>query len=98
MDAIRRFRERIGREMRVDRVILFGSMTGGEAREDSDVDLIVVSPDYEGKDFFERVSLTYRYWDSLYPVDFLCYTPGEFERLSGQATIVREAVRAGVQV
>ncbi|MCD6247969.1 MAG: nucleotidyltransferase domain-containing protein [Hadesarchaea archaeon] len=70
----------------------------GKAREDSDIDLIVVSPRYEGKDFFQRVSETYRYWDSNYLVDFLCYTPEEFERLKKQVTIVREAVETGISV
>ena len=82
--------------MRIDQVILFGSRAGGEAHEDSDIDLIVVSPGYKGKDFFQRVSETYRYWDSSYPVDFLCYTPEEFEKLKKQVTIVREAVRTGI--
>ncbi|MEA1904656.1 MAG: nucleotidyltransferase domain-containing protein [Candidatus Hadarchaeota archaeon] len=97
-EIIRQFRRKIEGKMKIDRVILFGSRATGEVHEDSDIDLIIVSPDYEGKDFFERVSETYKYWDSHYPVDFLCYTPEEFEKLKGQVTIVREAVRTGISV
>jgi hypothetical protein len=46
-NIIRRFRrelERIG--IRPERIFLFGSHARGEAREGSDVDLIVVSPDW----------------------------------------------------
>ncbi len=46
-DIIGRFRrelERIG--IRSERILLFGSHARGEAREGSDIDLIVVSPDW----------------------------------------------------
>lgn len=40
----------------------------------------------------------YDYWDLRYPVDFLCYTPEEFKKLSKQITTVREAVKEGVVI
>ena len=36
--------------------------------------------------------------DLRYPVDFLCYTPEEFRRLSRRGGIVREALREGVHI
>lgn len=98
-NILRRFVRKIENDMKIHQIILlFGSRASGEMGEDSDVDLIVVSPDYEQMDFFERFSKTYEYWRSRYPADFFCYTPEEFERLKRQATIVREAVRTGTTV
>jgi predicted nucleotidyltransferase len=37
------------RRIRLDRIVLFGSRARGEATEDSDIDLLVISPDF-GRD------------------------------------------------
>ena len=98
MQALERFKEG-ARKYGVERIVLFGSQTTGGAGEASDVDLIVVSR--EG-DKLGLASKLYHEWHVVQkidlPVDFLCYTPEEFERLKGQVTIVREAVRTGVPV
>ena len=36
---------------KVDKLILFGSYTTGQNREDSDIDLVVISQDFENKDY-----------------------------------------------
>lgn len=46
--VIRQLEERIAREFRPERIMLFGSYTRGEPGPDSDVDLLVVLP-FEGK-------------------------------------------------
>lgn len=42
----------------VSKIILFGSQVTGQATADSDVDLIVISSDFQGKDIFDRALLT----------------------------------------
>lgn len=42
----------------VSKIILFGSQVTGQATADSDVDLIVISPDFQDKDIFDRALLT----------------------------------------
>jgi hypothetical protein len=51
----RRELERIG--IRAERVLLFGSHARGEARDESDIDLIIVSPDWEHLNRRERLEL-----------------------------------------
>ena len=83
---------------RIEKAILFGSAARGEIGEDSDIDLILVSKEFKGISVLRRPVPFYLDWDVGYPVDFLCYTPEEFEKLKNQITIVREAVRSGVEI
>ena len=95
---IKGFVEKLRKVFSIHNVVFFGSRANGKVREDSDIDLIIVSDDFEGMDFFERVSRMYKYWDGLVPVDFLCYTVKEYERLKKRISIVSEALRSGIVV
>lgn len=73
--------ERIVAEVQPERVYLFGSRARGEAREDSDVDLLVV----EREDFGpgrSRLREIQRISRALYsfriPTDILLYSAGEY--------------------
>lgn len=79
-------------------MIFFGSRVSGKPHRDSDIDLIIVSPAFRGIGFRWRATKMYDYWTLRMPVDFLCYTPEEFNRLKKQQTIVREAVENGIEI
>jgi len=91
----RRLEEGVGP---VSRLLLFGSQASGRAGADSDVDLVVVSPAFAGKPYLTRAAQAWDCWNLPHPVDFLCYTPEEFDRLRREVTIVREALEEGVEV
>ena len=95
-EQLKEFLKNLTENIQVDEIILFGSRVNGNAKKDSDVDLIIVSPDFEEMNFFERVSKMYDYWKIDLPVDFLCYTSKEFEKLKKGITIVSEALKKGV--
>jgi hypothetical protein len=40
----------------------------------------------------------YDFCDLNYPVDFLCYTPEEFNKLKKEVSIVSEALKEGVEI
>jgi len=92
------FVNKLTKHFSVKEVIFFGSRAEGRAREDSDIDLIIVSDDFEGMTFFRRVAKMYDYWETVMPVDFLCYTIEEYERLKKKISIVSEALKVGVVV
>lgn len=92
------FLKKISRDMDIKKIFLFGSRATDFFREDSDIDLVVVSSDFKGLGFFERCYKMYNYWNLDYPVDFLCYTPEEFDRLKNKITLVREAMKKGIQI
>lgn len=95
---LKSFKKRVNKDFKLDKVIFFGSRAKGSPRRHSDVDLILVSSKFKKLDFIERGAKMYNYWDIHYPVDFLCYTPKEFNKLKKQITIVQEAVKEGIEV
>jgi len=58
MDLIKAIGERLKKEYKAERVILFGSYATGEATEDSDVDILVIAPTTER--FFQRMATVKR--------------------------------------
>ena len=68
----------------VSTIILFGSQSRGEATEESDIDILIISEDFQGKDIFEMAKLTK---DAeiittnkfMIPFDIITLTPDEFE-------------------
>ncbi len=73
--------------LRVQKLIVFGSRARGEGNGDSDLDVAVVSSDYEGKDIFERVRLAKKAVMAtadrfVIPLDIAHLTPEEYETRS----------------
>ena len=96
--VIERLKARIGKRLRVEALIWFGSRAAGGGDEWSDYDLVVVSPDFAGIPPIERGRLLFPLRERGVSYDFLCYTPEEFERLSSEITMVREVTRSGVRL
>ncbi len=94
--ALREFKEKMHQKYGVSTMILFGSQVTGGGDEDSDVDLIVVSDEFVDKSPLKRPLNLYLEWTMDYPVDFLCYTPEEFEERRKEIRIVSQAVKEGV--
>ena len=80
-------------------LIWYGARAHGAATHPgSDFDLIAVAPEFEAQGWVERLVVAYGCWPQAYAADILCYTPEEFARLAGRASIVREAVQTGRRV
>jgi len=92
------FKRKISRDIIIQRFILFGSRAIGKSHKYSDIDLIIVSPEFRKLDFIQRGLKMYEYWDLKTPVDFLCYTPEEFQKLSKQITLVSKAIKEGIEL
>ncbi|MBN1102208.1 MAG: nucleotidyltransferase domain-containing protein [Deltaproteobacteria bacterium] len=76
----------------VQRVILFGSMLGGNTGLTSDLDLLMVWD--TGLNFLERTAEVYRYLQPVVAADILVYTPAEME-LMRDTPLVRQALENG---
>jgi len=86
--------------IRVSRLILFGSHPRGAANDESDVDVLVISEDFRGKNVFDRAEIIcdperetiHRF---QVPLDVITMTPEEFE--SG-TSLIAQAAREGTIV
>ena len=45
------------RNIRVEKILVFGSYAAGDYRKDSDVDVAIISQDFEEKDIFQRADM-----------------------------------------
>lgn len=98
-ETIQRMVEAIVAEVQPERVYLFGSRARGEARESSDVDLLVVEsePFGEGRSHLRETNRIYRALSGfLVPVDVLLFSAAEFEKWRDSLNnVVGRCVREG---
>ena len=98
---IREYVKSLSKEIRVQKVILFGSWATGNYLEDSDVDLIVLSNEFTGVHLEDRLAILQRHWDDVRygrALEAFGYTELEFRELQTCHHIVREARRKGLIV
>ncbi len=61
-----------------ERIILYGSYAKGNAREDSDIDLVVISSDFKHMNLRERLEILGLAAGKVFePIEALGYTPQE---------------------
>lgn len=96
LDIVNNFKENLMKKIPIKKIILFGSRAWGKPKRWSDFDLIIVSDKFKNIKSFRRASEMYDSWDADYPVDFICLTPGEFNKLKKGITIVSEALKKGI--
>jgi predicted nucleotidyltransferase len=87
LEIIARFRKSVeSRGIRIAKLILFGSYATGTSHEGSDIDIVVISEDFKGKDYWERIEiLSDAIYEVFEPIEAIAMTPEEFE--SGESFI-----------
>jgi len=97
-NRLRAIGEKLRRDYRAERVILFGSYARGEETEDSDLDILVVAPTKER--FFQRMATVRRLIRGLrdgFPVAPIVLTVRELEKRQKLGDpFVREILETGV--
>lgn len=76
-----------------EKIILFGSLARGDWDEVSDIDLMVIY--HTDKVFLDRMKELYLCWNIPKAVDILAYTPGEFEKMMNESSLVADAMNEG---
>jgi len=87
--------------IKIEKIILFGSRARNDYNEESDVDLIIVSKDFEGVDWYKRGEKFQYQWDydKLPTPEIICMTPKELaKRKQKKADIARIATEEGVEI
>ncbi len=82
----------------VQKVILFGSQAKGTFRKDSDIDIAIVSRDFEKMGLWEKAKYLGRAAREIpYPIEALGFSPSQLKKFE-RGTMLDEIMRSGVEV
>ncbi len=66
--------------VRPQKMILFGSYAQGSQRPDSDIDVVIISDDFENKSYWERIDLlSAAIYKVFKPIEAVAMTPKEWQ-------------------
>lgn len=82
-DLLSSFLDDLSKKLRVTSLVVFGSRARGENLNDSDYDLLVLSPDFEDLSRPDRIFLLLETWEALKPLEPVAMTPEEFMQAEG---------------
>lgn len=80
--------------LKLERAILFGSRARGDFWEESDWDLLIISPDFREIPFIKRAEFLLK-TIPLFRIQYFCYTPEEFQEGIG---IIPQALAEGIEI
>jgi predicted nucleotidyltransferase len=82
LKIIHRFKKAVeSRDVTIKQIILFGSFKDGTFREDSDIDLVVISDDFDGMDYWQRIDiLSEAIYEVFEPIEAVAITSNEWNR------------------
>lgn len=79
LDALENISSRLIKEYQPEKIILFGSMVNHDVQEWSDLDIAIIKQ--TNKPFYQRLREVVLLCQPSVGVDFLVYTPAEFQQL-----------------
>jgi predicted nucleotidyltransferase len=86
------------KEFKPEKVLLFGSRVKGDARQESDIDLIVISPSFKNIPFIRRMPLVLKKVTFPNHVDYICYTREEYENIKDASSVIMDAREQSVEL
>lgn len=96
--TIRIFLQNIKKTFKPQKILLFGSRARGDALEESDFDLVIVSEKFEGMHEYDRMVSVYALKREPVSVDIICLTPAEFRERSHELSVIGEAAKEGIEI
>ena len=80
-------------------MVVYGSQAEGNAKKQSDIDLIVVSDDFAGLDVWDRQCLLGDATAGMFePIEALGYTVAEYEAMGSGTFVGQEVKPKGVEI
>jgi predicted nucleotidyltransferase len=97
LKTVRKFKKALESiDIQVEQLILYGSHAAGTAREDSDVDVVVISPSFSDKSYWQRIDiLTEAIYRIFAPIEASAFTPEEWK---AEKSLIVDYARNGVLV
>ena len=82
----------------IQKVIVFGSYAKGTFTKDSDIDIAVISNEFEKMRLWDKAKYLGRAARGIpYPIEAIGVSPSEFEK-SRQGTLIDEVKRNGIEI
>ena len=97
----KRLIELLSPRFRVSEAYVFGSYVRGTWLRTSDIDLVIVSPDFEGIPFLRRLDIIneIQWRAGIRPyIEAIPLTPSEFFRKIGESAVLRDASRYWIKI
>lgn len=95
---INEYIDNLKNKLKINKVILFGSAARGVFNKDSDLDIIVLSNDFKKMNFLKRLELLSHLRNGnarKVAMDIIGYTVDEFNKISKESIVLKEAKRTG---
>src|SRR5438046_9703524 len=93
---IQRWCERVAREFRPEKIVIFGSYARGTPTEDSDVDVLVVMPLARGQRDVRQAAAIRERVRASFPMDVIVRSPQQIaRRLAQGAGFIDDVLRHG---
>jgi uncharacterized protein len=96
-NALIRFREALQKKgFGINNMVLFGSYANGTQREDSDIDVVVISDGFKNLGYWERIDvLSKAIYEVFEPIEATAYTPEEW---AADDTTIHEYAKNGESI
>lgn len=89
-------KELVKNGINIDRVILYGSHAKKSQRDDSDINLVVISDSFEGMDYWERIDILSEAISEVFqPIEAFAMTNQEWDNKS---YIAVEYAKDGIEI
>jgi uncharacterized protein len=95
---VKHYLDQLSREIRLYKVLLFGSCAYGNPNKHSDIDLAIVSPDFDKMDFSRRLEWLQQMRDKKtfqVALDIIGYTPKEYSEIEKYSATMAYAKKHG---
>jgi len=84
-------------EFKPEKIIFFGSRVKGDAKSDSDIDIIIISPYFKDIPFLKRMPLVLKKIPFPRHVDYICYTKEEYDKIKNESSIIIDALENSLE-
>lgn len=84
LELIQKFQRSLEEQhIHIQKIILYGSWANGNAHDDSDIDVVVISDSFKGKGYWERIELLSRAIYKIFaPIEAVAMTQEEWNNKS----------------
>ena len=94
--SVNLFVNKVKKQLKPVKIILFGSRSKGTARKDSDYDILIVSPTFKNLSSHNRAVEMYRLHTGDFPLEVICLTPREFKEMTKTPSFIQEAMKDSI--